>query len=259
MTMQIQDQVVLVTGAGQGIGKVIARSFARSGSSVIANDIDGDAARQTAEEIAGEGGSALALEADISDRSAVSAMLAQAKRQFGAITTLINNAGYADFLPFMEYPAENWERLVSVDLVGPFHCIQAAVPYMEERGTGFIVNIASVHASRTLARMSAYAAAKAGVVALTRNLALELGPKNIRVNALSPGTIETGALKDYFASFAPEEREAQQKQMLDWQPLGRFGQPEDIANVAIFLCSPQAAFVHGAEIVVDGGLLARLF
>lgn len=257
--MEVAEQVVLVTGAGQGIGKAIATAFAQEGSAVVVNDINRESARQVATELRDAGGRAIAVEADISDRQAVEAMLEEAESQVGPVSTLINNAGYAEFFPFMEYPPASWEKLLEVDLVGVFHCIQAAVPYMEENGVGFVVNIASVHAARTLGSMSAYAAAKAGVAALTRNLALELGPRNIRVNAVSPGTIETGALRDYFASLPPEKRETQRKLMLEWQPLGRFGQPEDIANVVLFLCSPQAAFVHGTELVADGGLLSRLF
>jgi len=130
---------------------------------------------------------------------------------------------------------------------------------MEEVGAGFVVNIASVHASQTLQNMSGYAAAKAGVVALTKNLAQELGPKNIRVNCLSPGTIETGALHAYFDSLPDNEREAQREYMLGWCSLGRFGRPRDIADIGLFLCSDKASFIHGTEIVVDGGHLARLF
>lgn len=257
--MEIQEQVVLVTGAGQGIGAAIASTFAQHGSAVVVNDINPDTAASVAAAIGDEGGRAMAVQADISDHQAVVAMFEQVRSRFGPVSTVINNAGYADFLPFAEYPPETWKKLLEVDLVGVFHCIQTALPHMEEHGAGFVVNIASVHASRTIGRMSAYAAAKAGVVALTRNLALELGPHNIRVNALSPGTIETGALRDFFDSLPPQQRQAQRELMLEWQPLGRFGRPEDIANVAVFLCSPQATFVHGTEIIVDGGLLARLF
>jgi NAD(P)-dependent dehydrogenase (short-subunit alcohol dehydrogenase family) len=257
--MELEEQIVLVTGAGQGIGKAIAAAFARRGSSVIVNDLNLERAQEAATQITDNGGRAVAIQADIADRQGVEAMFQRARAHYGPVSTLINNAGYAEFLPFTDYPPASWENLLKVDLVGVFHCIQASIPYMAESGSGFIVNIASVHAARTLDTMSAYAAAKAGVVALTRNLALELGPKNIRVNAVSPGTVETGALQGYFASLSPEERKTQRRLMLEWQPLGRFGQPEDIANVVLFLCSPQAAFVHGSEIVVDGGLLARLF
>jgi NAD(P)-dependent dehydrogenase (short-subunit alcohol dehydrogenase family) len=186
-------------------------------------------------------------------------MLARSKEQLGPLTTLINNAGYADFMPFLDYDIDQWKKLFDVDLNGVFHCTQASVPQMEESGAGFIVNIASIHASQTLANMSAYAAAKAGVVSLTKNLAYELGPRNIRVNALSPGTIETDLLIEFFDSLPPDERDSTRDYMLSWCPLGRFGQPSDIANIALFLCSDGAAFIHGSEIIADGGHLARLF
>lgn len=257
--MNLNEQVVLVTGAGQGIGQAIAAGFGKAGSAVVVNDLNLETAVSTATQINNAGGRALGIQANITDRSAIDNMLAQAKAHFGPITTLINNAGYSDFFPFMEYPIDNWKNVLDVDLNGVFHCTQAVVPQMEEAGAGFIVNIASIHATQALKNMSIYAAAKAGVVALTKNLAQELGPKNIRVNCLSPGTIETDALVDYFKSLPDETREAQRDHMLSWCSVGRFGKPSDIANVALFLCSEQAAFVHGTEIVADGGHLARLF
>lgn len=257
--MDFSKQVVLITGAGQGIGQAIATAFAGEGSSVIVNDINLERAKKTVAEINKAGGRALAIQADIADRRAVDAMLAEAKQEFGPVTTLINNAGFVDFVPFTEYPGDRWRRVLEVDLIGVFHCLQAAVPQMEEVRAGFVVNIASVHATQTLKNMSAYAAAKAGVVALTKNLAQELGPKNIRVNCLSPGTVETDALQGYFNSLPADERESQRDYMLSWCSLGRFGRPRDIADVVLFLCSDKAAFIHGTEIVVDGGHLARLF
>lgn len=257
--MDFSEQVVLVTGAGRGIGRAIAAAFAAQGSAVVVNDIDLAAAQDTADQIATDNGRALAVAADITDRARVEAMLARSRETFGPLTTLVNNAGYADFMPFMDYQVDKWQQLFDVDLNGVFHCTQASVPQMEEAGAGFIVNIASIHASQTLKNMSAYAAAKAGVVALTKNLAFELGPKNIRVNALSPGTIETDLLVEFFNSLPAEEQASTRDYMLSWCPLGRFGRPADIANVALFLCSDKAAFVHGTEIVADGGHLARLF
>ncbi|MCB0178935.1 MAG: SDR family oxidoreductase [Anaerolineae bacterium] len=257
--MDFNRQVVLVTGAGQGIGQAIALAFAEEGSGVIVNDINPTTAAETAAQINDTGGRAIAIPADIAERHAVKAMLAQAQEQFGPVSTLVNNAGYADFMPFMEYAPERWQRLLDIDLTGVYHCTQAAVPYMAANGAGFVVNITSVHASQTLPNMAAYAAAKAGVVALTKSLAQELGPKNIRVNCLSPGTIETDGLDAYFNSLPEDKRESQRAYMRSWCSMGRFGRPRDIANVVLFLCSDKAAFVHGTEIVVDGGHLARLF
>ena len=257
--MDFSNQVVLVTGAGQGIGQAIATAFGEEGSAVIVNDMNLDTAEKTAAQINDTGGRALAIQADIADRRAVEGLLARAKQQFGPVSTLINNAGHVDFMPFMEYSPDSWRRLLDVDLTGIFHCIQATVPQMEEVGAGFVVNIASVHATQTLPNMSVYAAAKAGVVALTKSIAQELGPKNIRVNSLSPGTIETDALQGYFESLPANERKRQREYMLSWCSLGRFGRPRDIANIVLFLCNDKASFIHGTEIVADGGHLARLF
>jgi 3-oxoacyl-[acyl-carrier protein] reductase len=257
--MNFRDQVVLVTGAGQGIGAAIAMAFAEEASAVIVNDLHTETAAQTANAITSAGGRALAIQANIADRAAVEAMFAAARAHFGAVTTLVNNAGYVPFLPFTDYTPEIWRKTLDIDLGGVFHCTQAAIPQMAERGWGAVVNIASVHASATLPGTAAYAAAKAGVVGFTRNLALELGAKGIRVNCVSPGAIETDALRAYFASLPDEHRERERHHMLDWQPLGRFGSPRDIANIVLFLCSERAAFIHGAEIVADGGVLARLF
>jgi NAD(P)-dependent dehydrogenase (short-subunit alcohol dehydrogenase family) len=257
--MHFSEQVVVVTGAGRGIGQAIASAFAAAGSAVIVNDIDGAAAAQAATAIRGAGHNALAIQADIADQGAVRAMFAQAEAHFGPVSTLINNAGYVFFDTFMAHTQEAWKRVLDVDLNGIFNCTQAAVPQMTKHGQGFIVSIASVHATRTLSTSSAYAAAKAAVVGLTRSLALELGPQNIRINCVSPGAIETDALRSYFDSMPPDKRERERQHMLDWQPLGRFGRPADIASLVMFLCGPGAEFIHGTEIIADGGTLARLF
>ena len=257
--MDFREQVVLVTGAGRGIGRAITLAFAAEGCAVIANDLDPGTAAQTAAAITDSGGRALPVPADIADPAAVRAMFEHARGHFGPVTTLINNAGFLSFTPFTEHSADLWQRTLAIDLGGVFHCTQAAVPHMQASGSGFVVNIASVHASRTLPNLAAYAAAKAGVVGLTRNLALELGQYNIRVNCVSPGAINTDALKAYFDSLPDDTRQAEWDHLLSWHPLGRIGQPEDIAHVVVFLCSDKAAFIHGTEIVVDGGNLARLF
>jgi NAD(P)-dependent dehydrogenase (short-subunit alcohol dehydrogenase family) len=257
--MDFKEQVVVITGAGQGIGQATAYAFAQRGSRVVVNDLQRETAEATTRTINERGGQAIAVQADVADEAAVRTIFYQAQHHFGAVTTLINNAGYVPFLPLMDYTAAIWDKTMAVDLKGIFYCVQAAVPQMERRGGGRIVNIASVHASATLPGTSAYAAAKGGIVSLTRTLALELGPKHIRVNCISPGAIETDALKAYFDSLPPEESEARRQYLLGWHPLGRFGQPDDIAQVALFLCSDQAAFIHGSEIVADGGCLARLF
>jgi NAD(P)-dependent dehydrogenase (short-subunit alcohol dehydrogenase family) len=257
--MKLEDQVVIVTGAGQGIGLGIAQAFARSGSAVVVNDVNAETAQQAAHNINAAGGRAIAAPADISNRAQIAAMCQAAQAAFGKITTLINNAGWFVFTPFMEQTPEAWQRTLDIDLSGIFHCTQLVVPYLLQAGGGSIVNITSVHASATIPGTAAYAAAKAGIVGMTRTLALELGQHNIRVNCVSPGAINTAALEKYFDSLPPEQREQEQAHMLGFQALPFFGTAEDVAELVLFVCSGRARYVTGTELVIDGGVLARLF
>jgi NAD(P)-dependent dehydrogenase (short-subunit alcohol dehydrogenase family) len=256
--METTKDVVLVTGAGRGIGRGIAQAFAAEGCAVIVNDVDAETARTTARDIEQAGGRARALPADLRDVAAVRALFDQARQTYGDVTVLINNAAFIPFVPVERYTVDMWNQTVETNLSAIFHCVRAVTEHMVSAGHGSVINIASVHAQRTLPNTSAYAATKAAVVGLTRSLALELGPKNIRVNCISPGAIDTEGLQAYFASLSPEDRDNERRRMLGWQPLGRFGNPDDIAQLAIFLCSRKAEFIHGADIVIDGGLLARL-
>ncbi|MBL8131538.1 MAG: SDR family oxidoreductase [Anaerolineae bacterium] len=257
--MELQEQIVVITGAGQGIGRSIAEAFAREGSAVVVNDLHAESAQASTELIRAAGGRAVAAPADVGDRAQVEAMFAAAKAEFGAVTTLVNNAGYVPYHPAADYPPDIWDRTLATNLTGVFHCSQVAIQHMTERGGGSIVTIASVHASATLPGTLAYAATKAGVVSMTRTMALELGERSIRVNCVSPGAIATDGLKAYFDSLPDDERAAAHTTLMSWHPLGRFGKPEDIADVVVYLCTERAAFINGANIVADGGMLARLF
>jgi NAD(P)-dependent dehydrogenase (short-subunit alcohol dehydrogenase family) len=260
--MKLEEQVVLITGAGRGIGAGIAQAFAAAGSAVIVNDIDPQTAERCAQGLRDAGGRATAIQADISDRAAVGRLFHEANAAFGVVTTLINNAAVVPYQSFTDYTPELWQRTIAVDLGGVFHCTHVYAQQIDERvrrDGGAVVHIASVHASATLRGTTAYAASKAGIVGMTRSMALDLGRDHIRVNAVSPGAIEADALQAYFDSLPPDKRDAERAHMLTWQPLGRFGTPQDIANLVLFLCSDAAAFINGTEIVADGGLLARLF
>jgi NAD(P)-dependent dehydrogenase (short-subunit alcohol dehydrogenase family) len=257
--MKLEDQVVVITGAGQGIGFGIAQAFARAGSAVVVNDVNTKTAHQAAASITADGGRALAAPADISKREEIATIYQAAQAAFGKITTLINNAGWFDFTSFMEQSPEAWQRTLDIDLSGIFHCTQLAVPYMLEAGGGSIVNITSVHASATIPGTAAYAAAKAGIVGMTRTLALEFGKDNIRVNCVSPGAINTAALEKYFNSLPLDQREKEQAHMLGFQALPFFGTAEDVAELVCFVCSERARYITGTELVIDGGVLARLF
>ncbi len=257
--MSLKDQVVIITGAGQGIGLGIAQAFARAGSAVVINDVNAETAQAAAQSIVAAGGRAVAAPADISDRAQVTAMCDAAVAAFGKLTTLVNNAGWFAFTPFLEQTPDAWQRTLDVDLSGIFHCTQVAVPHMIAAGGGSVVNITSVHATATIPGTVAYAAAKTGVVGMTRTLALELGKHNIRVNCVSPGAISTDALKKYFDSLPPDRREQEQTHMLGFQALPFFGTPEDVAELVLFVCSDRARYMTGTELVIDGGVLARLF
>lgn len=257
--MLLSEQVVVVTGAGQGIGYAIAHDFALAGSRVVVTDINSVTVASATDAIRAAGGQAAGIVADVSDAASVGAMLAQAKQTYGRITTLVNNAGVVIFKPFADTTAADWQKTLDVDLSGVFICTQAVLPYLRESGGGVVVNITSVHATATIPGTVAYAAAKTGVVGMTRNLALELGKDNIRVNCVSPGAIETDALKNYFDSMPDDQRERERSHMLGFQALPFFGTGHDVADAVLFLCSERARYIAGTELVVDGGVLARLF
>jgi NAD(P)-dependent dehydrogenase (short-subunit alcohol dehydrogenase family) len=258
-TQPLKSKVALVTGSAGGIGRAIALQLAADGARVVINDIVEKGGPQSVRMIRKRGGKAIFCRADISSEADVKRMVAETKRAFGGLDILINNAGYYKFVSMMKMSSEVWKRTFQVELDGIFLLSKAFIPIMIRRGGGSIVNIASVHSQQTIPNFSAYAAAKSGIVALTRAMALEFGPKQVRVNTLSPGFIETPGLFAYFDSLPPAKRKKEWDYCMTWHPLGRFGKGEDIAKVVSFLCSKDAYLIHGAHIVVDGGLSCRMF
>lgn len=231
---------VVVTGAGSGIGAAIAQRFGADGADVLVTDIDPAAAERTAAAIA----RARAAELDVTDRAAVRAVLD------GAVDVLVNNAGGAVDVAFEEMSEEAWDRDVDLCLKGTFLCTQAVLPGMVRRGGGVIINVASVNGLAHFGN-EAYSAAKAGVLSLTRSVAARYGPHGVRCNAVAPGTIRTATW---------DERERDRPGVLDrvagWYPLRRVGTPDDVAAAVAFLASAEAAWITGATLPVDGGLLA---
>lgn len=256
---KLKGKVALVTGSAGGIGRAIALQLAADGARVVINDIAEKGGPQTVRMIQKRGGKAIFCHADITNEADVNRMVAETKKAFGGLDILINNAGYYKYFPMEKMTTEVWNRTMQVELNGIFLLGKAFIPIMTRRGGGSIVNIASIHSLQTIRNFSAYAAAKSGIVALTRAMALEFGPKQIRVNTLSPGFIETPGLFSYFASLPPAKRKKEWDYCMTWHPLGRFGKGEDIARIVSFLCSKDAYFIHGAHIVADGGLTCRLF
>ena len=241
MTGKLQHKTALITGAGRGIGRAIAECFVREGARVAVADIDPNTANATAAEIGPE---ALGLAMDVSSKAAVLAGTAQVLDEFGQLDILVNNAGYLVYTTFESCSEENWDRIVDVNMKGPFLCAQAVIPHMKARRQGVIINMTSLAAKTGgLAAGPPYAAAKAGVHTLTIGLARALAPDQIRVNAIAPGVIDTAMTS------APEH-----DQLKASIPLGCPGQPEDVANCALFLASGDARHITGETVDVNGGL-----
>jgi len=250
--MKLKDKVALVTGAGSGIGQAIALAFAREGAKMVINDIEEKRATQTAADIRAMGGEALDIAADISDSQQVKKMFAQLVGKYSTIDILVNNAGLllAEGITTME--DEQWKRMLAVHLDGTFYCPRAAVAIMEPKGSGKIINMASIAATTGLAGATHYSAAKGGIMAFTKAAAKELIASGIHVNALAPGFVETPGLKEPIGLEGKDLAEAIQavfgKILLD-----RLGTPEEIASVALFLASDESSFIVGQVISPNGG------
>jgi NAD(P)-dependent dehydrogenase (short-subunit alcohol dehydrogenase family) len=238
----LEDQRAVVTGGASGIGRATCLRMAKEGARIAVLDRNGDGAREVAAQIG-----AIAYEVDVTDAAAVRDAVDSAQRELGGLTAVFNNAGIGGMSRLHEYPLPDWEQILSVNLGGVFNVMQATIPHLLEGRGGSIVNTASVSGVRPSAGEGPYAATKAGVVALTASAALDYGPM-IRVNAVSPGVIRSALTEPWF--MLPDEEERQTGNT----PMGRIGEPEDIADVVVFLCSDLARFITGQNIVVDGGM-----
>lgn len=247
-------QVVLITGAAGGIGRAAVLAFARSGAHVVAVDLDEAGAQRAAESARATGAEALALQADVASSASVRAMVAGAVARFGRLDAAFNNAGVElQGVPTHEADEDLFDRTIAINLKGVFLCMKYQLRQMlAQGGGGVIVNTASVAGLVGAATMPAYAASKHGVVGLTKSAALEYAKRGIRVNAVCPGVIRT-AMTERAVAQRPE-REAFINNL---HPMGRIGEPEEIAATALWLCSPAASFITGHALAVDGGMLAR--
>lgn len=239
----LEGQRAVVTGGASGIGRATARRMAEEGATVAVLDINGDAAGECAREIGGS-----AHVADVSDPDGMREAVDAAAAAMDGITILYNNAGIGGMSPLAEWEPEEWHRLITVNLTGVYLGFRAAVPHLRASGRGSIVSTASISGTRPAAGEAPYSAAKAGVAAITASAALEYAP-HIRVNSVSPGMIQT-ALTAPLLEFVPNAQERYERTT----PMGRIGQPEDIADVVVFLCSDLARFITGQNLVVDGGM-----
>jgi NAD(P)-dependent dehydrogenase (short-subunit alcohol dehydrogenase family) len=243
-------KTVLVTGAAGGIGQALCRHFAGLGARIGALDKDGAALERLCERLRGDGAASSAVPADIADSDAVTAAVARIAGELGPVDVLVNNAGFVEQGTLARTTPDSWRREVEGNLSGAYHCVQAVLPAMTERGSGVIVNIGSVNGLTTLGH-PAYSAAKAGLISLTKSLAVEYGPHGIRANVVCPGTVSTPV----WASRA-EQNPQIFKQLAKWYPLGRIVEPLDVAQAVAFLASDGAAAITGVVLPVDCGLMA---
>lgn len=243
--IDLSGKVAVVTGAGRGIGAAIAGAFAEAAADIVVADLNHESAQQTADRLTGLGRRALAVTADVGDAPQVSRLFEMVRAEFGRLDILVNNAGVWFRKPFLEISSSEWDLVLTTNLKGTFLCTQEAARIMTPHKRGCIVNIAS-HAGifHSRGQGAHYAASKAGIIQLTRVLAFELGPFQIRINAIAPGGTNT-------AGSTAESRGSVSN------PLGRRGEPEDIAHAALFLASPMASFISGQTLVVNGGSIGQ--
>lgn len=247
---RLDGDVAIVTGGAAGIGRGIAETFAQAGAAVVVTDLNKDGADAVAEGIVASGGRAIALECNVTDEAQRQAAIDAALQAFGKITLLANNAGGGGPKPF-DMPMRDFEWAFQLNVFAMFRFMQMVAPHMEQADGGAILNISSMAGENKNSRMASYGSSKAAVNHLTRNVAFDLGPRGIRVNAIAPGAIKTHALSTVLT---PEIEKA----MLKHTPLGRLGQPQDIANAALFLCSPAASWISGQVLTVSGGGVQEL-
>ncbi len=246
---KLDQRVVMITGGGAGIGRDSALAFAREGAAVAVVDVRGDRAVQTAQQVREAGGHAQAFVCDVRNADEVQAAVDQAIAAFGRIDVLFNDAGTTRAGSVLSVSLADWEMVLDVNLRGTFLVSRAVLPQMLARGDGVIINMGSVDGLAGDPNMAAYNAAKAGVINLSRSMAIDFGAQGVRTNCICPGPIGTPVI---LRMFTDERRAA----MESATPLGRIGKPQDIAAIAVFLASDDAAFINGTTIVADGGLTA---
>ena len=252
--MRLQGKVAIITGSATGIGKAMAQAMACEGAAVVINYIghQQDAANGVVHDIEQAGGKALAVVADVSQLDQVQRLVAQTVHTFGRLDIMVNNAGIEEKHPFLEMPLEVWNKIIAVDLTGPWLGSQVAAQQMVTQGEGGrIITISSVHEDLPMPTNAPYCAAKGGLRMLTRTIAVELAPHQITVNNIGPGAIFTPIDADI------ESNPDLEKQLMAEIPLGRWGKPEDVAELAIYLASAAAAYVTGSTYFIDGGMLRQ--
>ena len=246
--MRFQDRVVAITGGALGIGRATGLGFGAEGAIVALGDVEIGGAEAVAREIVERGGKAIAIAVDVGDAGQVQAFVERVVAEFGRVDVMFANAGIAHSAPFLEHPEAQWHRVLRVNLTGVFLCCQAAARQMVKQGGGRIIATASINGFRGVENLVGYNVTKAGVVELTRTMAVELAPYHITVNAIAPAQIDTRLTRGL--------HEDARRRRIERIPMGRFGEPEEVARAALFLASDDASYITGHTLAVDGGYLA---
>jgi NAD(P)-dependent dehydrogenase (short-subunit alcohol dehydrogenase family) len=255
--MEYQGKVAIVTGGGQGIGRACVLALAREGAAVIVADRDAEAAGVLVDGIKSWGGQAAAVVADVAQENDAARIANEAVAAFGGIDMLINNAGIQSQGTVESTTLDRWNNTIAINLTGVYLVSRFVVPEMRRRGGGTVVNVASIHGLVTAPNLSAYAASKGGVIALSRSMALDFAEDGIRVNCVCPGVIDTSLLREAARLENAAHPKEQLKTWSKLQPLGRLGQAEEAAELILFLVGPRSSFITGAVYTLDGGLSAR--
>jgi 2-keto-3-deoxy-L-fuconate dehydrogenase len=252
----LQGKAALVTGAGSGIGAAIARLFARRGAAVAAADLDAAAAERIAAEITQAGGAATGYQCDVSQAASVEALFRAVTAVTPRLDILVNNAGIAHVGTIEQTTPDDLDRVYRVNVVGVYLCARAAVPIMLRQGAGVILNMASIASLIGLPDRFAYSMSKGAVLTMTRSIAVDYMKRGIRCNCICPARIHTPFVDGYLAAHYPGREAEMMKTLSEYQPIGRMGQPDEVASLALYLCSDESAFVTGQAYPLDGGVTA---